>query len=151
MVHHFPYVLLLQSPSTSLPNCLCPFFQHVQTTLIYPFVCSSLRLPTPRLSITHRQCLNLSENLPFRSLLYSFAKSFSFTAQVSLTERTTLLTYAWKTLPFVCSENTLEISTGKKFTKFLPATSNPRHNAFFNTSINQQFSYYRNSKMFTNS
>ena len=30
-----PIVILLQ-PYTSLPNCLCPFYQHVQTTLPSP-------------------------------------------------------------------------------------------------------------------
>ena len=39
--------VLLQCSYISLPNCFCPFFQHVQITLVYAFVCSFLSLPTP--------------------------------------------------------------------------------------------------------
>ena len=79
--HGVPLLLcpLQQSPYTSLPDCLCPFFQHVQTTLVYPFVCSFLSNPGYHMSF-----------------LSNIAMPSSFTAQVSLPKRTTLLTHAWK-------------------------------------------------------
>ena len=45
-VYLYPYVLI-QSPYTSLPNYLCPFFEYAQTTFVYPFVYSFLCLSTP--------------------------------------------------------------------------------------------------------
>ena len=47
MAYLSPYVLLLQFLYTSLPNCLCPFFKHDETTIVYTFVCNFLCLPTP--------------------------------------------------------------------------------------------------------
>ena len=35
------------------PTVLCPFFQHIQTTLVFPFVCSFLCLVTPGNLSTH--------------------------------------------------------------------------------------------------
>ena len=39
-----PPVLLLQSPYISLPNCLCPFFQHIQTTQTPLYVVSGIHV-----------------------------------------------------------------------------------------------------------
>ena len=77
-----PYVLVLQSPYTSLPNCLCPFFQHTQTI----FLC----VPTLGDLSTHQKTfyssvsrLHIHRKI-IMSFLSSFAKSSSFTAQVPL-------------------------------------------------------------------
>ena len=84
------YVLL----QASFLNCLCPFFQHVHITLVYPFVCISYVYQTPALSQLVRRLYILQYHIthpPYRmSILSSFVKSFSFTVQVSiLTENNT--------------------------------------------------------------
>ena len=40
-----PLPICSSTTYTSLPKC--PFFQHVQTNIVYPFVCSFSCLPTP--------------------------------------------------------------------------------------------------------
>ena len=79
-------------------------------------LCSFLCLPTPKQSLNSSEdFLSFSVTLHIHctismSFLSSFAKFSSFNAQVSLPWRTTLLTYAWKQLPFVHIENILQVS-----------------------------------------
>ena len=67
---------------TLLPNCLSPFIQQVQTTLVPP-LCGFLCLPTPDDLLTSQETFYPSVS-PYLSFHSSFAKSSSLTAQVSL-------------------------------------------------------------------
>ena len=57
-----PYVLPLQSPYTSLSNCLCPFFQHAETTSNYQLV--------KRLSILHTTKIPFHHHIISSQLLF---------------------------------------------------------------------------------
>ena len=47
-----PLCPMRQYPWTSLPNCRCPFSQHVQTTLFYPICMQFVMLTYPTRSLT---------------------------------------------------------------------------------------------------
>ena len=97
---------LLKSPYT-LPNSLCPFFQHVQTTSVYPWVCSffcdlstcqrTFYPPVSHYTFTVPSSCHFSPALP--SPLLSVPRSPYHREQHSCL-------MPGKLLPFVCSENT---------------------------------------------
>ena len=106
-------------PPPPPPPPLCPsttiLFPQLSLSIFTTYVCSFLCVAFNSSSdflFLHIHCAIIM------SFFSSFAKSSYFTAQVSLPYGTTLLTHAWKILPFVHSENTLKVSRGQSSLNF---------------------------------